>query len=213
MADRLAQELERHFQRSRWRSAQDLVFAHPLRRLRSRCLQGAQTLHARAAGRRRADDHVPRAAPHLRHTDGGGRRASARDPGMDGPWPLRRTGGEEIDRGTRVPTRRLSMTGEGRSTALADELAPRADVGLSARAWAGSPSPSSPRFPQGLLRTPLRKGDCAGISRKEDRLGRARAQRAASRSTRATGARGRPPARWRVRRPGDVAPPRGSFVG
>jgi hypothetical protein len=29
MADRLAQELERHFQRSRWRSAQDLVFAHP----------------------------------------------------------------------------------------------------------------------------------------------------------------------------------------
>ena len=31
MADRLlAQEVERHFQRARWRSAQDLVFAHPL---------------------------------------------------------------------------------------------------------------------------------------------------------------------------------------
>ena len=30
MADRLAQELERHFQRARWRSDQDLVFAHPL---------------------------------------------------------------------------------------------------------------------------------------------------------------------------------------
>jgi len=30
MADRLAGELERHFQRSRWRGGRDLVFAHPL---------------------------------------------------------------------------------------------------------------------------------------------------------------------------------------
>jgi integrase len=30
MADRLAAELERHFQRSRWRSENDLVFAHPV---------------------------------------------------------------------------------------------------------------------------------------------------------------------------------------
>ena len=30
MPDRLARELEHHFQRSRWRSDQDLVFAHPL---------------------------------------------------------------------------------------------------------------------------------------------------------------------------------------
>ena len=30
MADRLAGELERHFQRSRWRGENDLVFAHPL---------------------------------------------------------------------------------------------------------------------------------------------------------------------------------------
>ena len=29
MADRLAGELERHFQRSYWRGDQDLVFAHP----------------------------------------------------------------------------------------------------------------------------------------------------------------------------------------
>jgi hypothetical protein len=212
MADRLAQELERHFQRSRWRSAQDLVFAHP---------SGGYVLDAskvRKASRTRCRPptcgrscSTSCATPSAQRWRRPARLcARSRNGWAVAPETNRR---REIDRGTRVPTRRLSMTGEGRSTALADELAPRADVGLSARAWAGSPSPSSPRFPQGLLRTPLRKGDCAGISRKEDRLGRARAQRAASRSTRATGARGRPPARWRVRRPGDVAPPRGSFVG
>ena len=30
MGDRLAGELERHFQRTRWRGERDLVFAHPL---------------------------------------------------------------------------------------------------------------------------------------------------------------------------------------
>ena len=33
----------------------------------------------------RARDHLPRAAPHVRHADGRRRRAAARDPGVDGP--------------------------------------------------------------------------------------------------------------------------------
>jgi integrase len=85
MADRLAGELERHFQRSRWRDDRDLVFAHPLTsspydpsKLRKR--------YARGPGARRppAAD-LPRAAPHLRHPDGGGRRPAPRDPALDGP--------------------------------------------------------------------------------------------------------------------------------
>jgi integrase len=83
MADRLAGELERHFQRSYWRSDQDLVFAHPATghvldasKLRKRF----RTALVRAGAR----SDVPRAAPHVRNPDGRGRRAAARDPGVDG---------------------------------------------------------------------------------------------------------------------------------
>ena len=85
MADRLAGELERHFQRSPYRSDDDLVFCHPHTGL----VYDASTLRSRfydCLGRaERSQGHLPRAAPHLRHPDGRGRRAAAGDPGVDGP--------------------------------------------------------------------------------------------------------------------------------
>src|SRR3954452_7810200 len=42
-------------------------------------------LRDRPRARERARPDVPRAAPHVRNTDGRGRRAAARDPGVDGP--------------------------------------------------------------------------------------------------------------------------------
>ncbi len=85
MADTLAAELEHHFQATRWRAENDLVFAHPLTghvldasKLRKRFYD-----HLEHAGR--AEAHLPRAAPHLRHADGVRRRAAPIAPGLDGP--------------------------------------------------------------------------------------------------------------------------------
>jgi integrase len=84
MAARLASELEALRQRSRFRTDTDLVFCHPdtghvldLSKMRKRFKV--------ALARGGAGDHVPRAAPHLRHADGRGRCPAACDPGVDGP--------------------------------------------------------------------------------------------------------------------------------
>lgn len=85
MADRLAAELELHFQRSRFQSDGDLVFAHPV------------TGHVLDASklRKRFYEALDRAELHrltfheLRHTFGTQmavcRRPATRDPGVDGP--------------------------------------------------------------------------------------------------------------------------------
>ena len=84
MHDRVGQELERHYQRSRYQADDALVFCHPN--------TGGPLDHSNVLGRlrdaladwRRAADHVPRPAPHVRDADGRGRRADAHPAGVDG---------------------------------------------------------------------------------------------------------------------------------
>lgn len=83
MADRLAGELERHFQRSAYAAENDLVFCHPHTGHVLR-VQAAQTARPGARPSARPGDHLPRAAPHLWHPDGGRGSTAARDPGVDG---------------------------------------------------------------------------------------------------------------------------------
>jgi integrase len=66
MPDRLAQELEHHFQRSRWRSDQDLVFAHPLT---ARVLDASKLRKRFTQALERAELHVI-TFHELRHTFG-----------------------------------------------------------------------------------------------------------------------------------------------
>jgi integrase len=66
MPDRLAQELEHHFQRSRWRSDQDLVFAHPLT---GRVLDASKLRKRFTQALERAELHVI-TFHELRHTFG-----------------------------------------------------------------------------------------------------------------------------------------------
>jgi integrase len=66
MPDRLAQELERHFQRSRWGSDQDLVFAHPLT---GRVLDASKLRKRFTQALERAELHVI-TFHELRHTFG-----------------------------------------------------------------------------------------------------------------------------------------------
>jgi len=85
MADRLAAELDRHFQRSQFQDDNALVFCHPEA---GNVLDPSKLRKRFATALTRAQVHqikFPRAAPHLRHADGGGWRATARDPGVDGP--------------------------------------------------------------------------------------------------------------------------------
>jgi hypothetical protein len=178
----------------------------------SRCLQGSETLHARTGGRRRPDDHVRRAAPRLRHTDGGGRRASARDPGMDGRGPKtnRRRGNRQAHASANAP-----IVDDGRGSLTAPPMSSHA------------PAPTSVCLPArgqvalSIVTGNFRKGCCVRLCQRAiaRNLRQRGAPRSGSRSARGVevdprhGWSRRPPARWRVRRPGDVAPPRGSFVG
>ena len=85
MPDRLAQGLEHHFQRSRWRSDQDLVFAHPLT---GRVLDASKLRKRFTQALERAELHVitfHELRRHVRDANGRRRGATARDPGMDGP--------------------------------------------------------------------------------------------------------------------------------
>jgi integrase len=66
MPDRLAQGLEHHFQRSRWRSDQDLVFAHPLT---GRVLDASKLRKRFTQALERAELHVI-TFHELRHTFG-----------------------------------------------------------------------------------------------------------------------------------------------
>ncbi len=69
----------------RYRVGQRPRLLPPADRERPRPLEDPQALRRGDRTRPRARDHLPRAAPHLRHPDGGRRGAAARDPGMDGP--------------------------------------------------------------------------------------------------------------------------------
>jgi integrase len=70
MSDRLAGELEHHFQRTRWRGERDLVFAHPLTRHVLDASKLRKRFRAAVAPRRRSGPHVPRVARHVRHAHG-----------------------------------------------------------------------------------------------------------------------------------------------
>ena len=85
LADRLAGELERHFQRIALPGRRRPRLLPPrtggpydASRMRKRFKEALE----RGRGARGA---LPRPAPHVRHRDGGGRRAAAGDPGVDGP--------------------------------------------------------------------------------------------------------------------------------
>ena len=141
MADRVAGELERHFQRSRCRADDDLVFAHPLTGHvldAPSCASASRS--ARRAGVRRA--HLPRAAPHVRHADGRRRRAAARDPGVDGPRrrqhdrDLRRLRARSLRRGAlrRARVRRRSAGVVSRRGGVGPAATPRRRCGRSAGA-------------------------------------------------------------------------------
>ena len=92
MADRLAGELDRHFKRSAYQDDDHLVFGHPHTGEPYDASQSAQTLLRGDEGggdgaplRTRRWDHLPFAAPHLRHPHGGCGRADAHAAGVDGP--------------------------------------------------------------------------------------------------------------------------------
>ena len=99
----------------------------PPHRQRARPVQDAQALSRSDHRRRRPPDHLSRAAAHVRDSDGRGRRAAARDPGVDGArrrqdhrdLPALRTrptnGADLVDRAFRSPTdttRRLPVAPE-----------------------------------------------------------------------------------------------------
>jgi integrase len=88
LADRLAGELERHFQSSAWQGDDDLVFGHlgtgkPLER--SRLLKRFKGNLARACV---SGGALPRPAPHLRNAHGRGRHTASHLAGVDGPSRL-----------------------------------------------------------------------------------------------------------------------------
>ena len=87
LADRLAGELERHFQALgaiRATTTSSSAIPRPARRsTRSGSLKRFKAAPRRARGVRRRP--LPRPAPHLRHPHGRGRRAAADAAGVDGP--------------------------------------------------------------------------------------------------------------------------------
>jgi integrase len=88
LADRLAGELERHFQTSAYQADDDLVFCHPQIGSVLDPSKVAEALRPRAQRGPPPPDPLPRPPAHLRHPDGRRRRSPPRDPGVDGPRRL-----------------------------------------------------------------------------------------------------------------------------
>jgi integrase len=143
LSDRLAGELERHFQRSQWQGDDDLVFAHPVTGRRVRRVEDAQALQGRAQGGRRTRRSLSRSAPHVRREHGSRGRADADDSGVDGPREHHHDGDiRELltgpDRGCRVGSEGVQRTrsGEpGRSArpVAAEASAHRSSIGANGR--------------------------------------------------------------------------------
>ncbi len=171
LADRLAGELERHYRalavpgrrRPRLRPPGDRAVPTTPRG----CGSASRARWQRAGVRR---GPLPRPAPHLRHPDGGRRRAAARDPGVDGPprlqdhQHLRRLRARSIQRPAmgsscvryRIRRRRPTMMHQSRKGVRAEKEEPSRTIERSSRflSWADLNTRPSPG-PAGRSRKPL----------------------------------------------------------